>query len=196
MWREAGRQGLGFCKSLPHLHAQRVCASGPAPNRGCGPAYALYPSCIHPVEPGQGWAGAGGVSRLPVGCQGVLAATPPPASIPHAGTHASAPAACKDRQREGSGQSQGPLHPPPRLLVLPASLPYTTQPSSARAALAPPPQPSQSPRATQRETRGAVRLPPQPPSIPALSAQGGGTGGSTQCPPSLLSAAADHPSPH
>jgi len=44
----------------------------------------------------------------------------------------------RDRQREGSRQSQGPLHRPPRLFALPASPPYAMQPPSPRAALDPP----------------------------------------------------------
>lgn len=63
---------------------------------------------------GQGEEGAAG---FPQGAEGRLPHTPP-ASIPHAGAHALAPAACKDRLREGGRQSQGPLHPPPWLLAL------------------------------------------------------------------------------
>lgn len=31
-----GDVGLRFCKSVPHLHTQRICTSGPNPNRGPG----------------------------------------------------------------------------------------------------------------------------------------------------------------
>lgn len=159
--RGMGRRGLTFCERAPQLHAQRVCATGPTQNRGHRQVCTLYLPRIHPVS---SLSGAGQEDDRAAGMlQGAEGRSPqsPPASIPHAVAQASAPAACKGGQRA----ERRPASPPPRLLVLPALLPYTTQPPLPSAALAPLPSFPSPPEPLRRPGQGFGSLPGTHPSL-------------------------------
>ena len=147
--------------------------------------------CIHPVEPGQGQAGGGGGRR-----RGALTATP--SCFHPTGRRACfSPSSLQGQAEGGQWAEPWPASPSSPAACAPCFAALCHAASIAQSSPgSPPPQPPQSPRATQEETGGVVRLPPQHPSIPASSTQGGGAGGSAQGPPSLLPAAASHPSPH
>lgn len=107
-WREVGRWGLGFCKSLPHLRTPKVCASGPALNQGCGPACSLYPSSIHPVEPAWGWAGGEEGGQLPVEQRSLQ---PQPCFHPACRCSRFGPSSLQGQAEGGQQAEPGPISP-------------------------------------------------------------------------------------
>lgn len=176
-----GDRGLRLCRSPPHLHARRLCTSGPAPKCGRGPVCTPCPSHIQPLEPAQGWAGGGGGGRLPAGRQGALAARSP-RFHPACRRTRFGPSSLQGQAEGGWQAAPGPASPSSLAACAPASLPDATQPLPPRPAPATPPA-FPGPRSRSGGERGSGTAPSPAGVHPCIQCPGRRHGGQRPGPP-------------